>query len=287
MKLSFTKMHGCGNDFVLIDATGELQTWRPNPEEAAFLLDRHFGIGGDQLLILYPSESADARMAIFNPDGAEVEMCGNGIRCCTLYMARHGLTKKTDLRIETLAGLVRPVIEDECVRVDMGAPILDAARIPVQGFTGRVIDAPPPDVDSDFALPLMSCVSMGNPHAVFFVDDVRAVPLEGIGEKVETHSAFPRRTNVEFAQVLDRTTVRVRVWERGTGITLACGTGACGTVVAGILTGKLDAAVTVLLDGGELTVEWPDHAGHVWMTGPAAEVFGGAVDIRTSTRANS
>lgn len=280
MTLAFTKMHGCGNDFVVVDALhAPLSAWRPRAADAAFLLDRHYGIGGDQLLILYPAAQADARMAIFNADGSEVEMCGNGIRCCAQYLHRRGITTRSTLEIETRAGLIKPVLEGALVRVDMGAPRLDAAEIPVTGYSGRVINATPPPVDDAFVLPPMTCVSMGNPHAVFFVNDVAAVPLARIGEKVERHPQFPRRTNVEFAQALSRSHVRMRVWERGAGITLACGTGACGTVVAGILSGRLDRRVIVSLDGGDLEIEWPDDHSSVWMRGPAAEVFTGTIEL--------
>ncbi len=273
-------MHGCGNDFVVIDATIELAAWKPSSDQAAFLLDRHFGIGGDQLLILYPSEKADAKMAIYNCDGSEVEMCGNGIRCCALYMINHKLTEKTELEIETLAGIIKPVVEGKFVVVDMGKPILEAKNIPVNNFDGKVIEAEFPEIDGDFSLPKMSCVSMGNPHVVFFVDDINSVQLEKVGPKVERNEKiFPAGINVEFAQVLSKSEVRMRVWERGSGITLACGTGACGTVVAGILSGKLDNSVTVTLDGGELTISWPDKEGSVFMTGPAAEMFSGKIEL--------
>jgi len=282
MTLTFTKMHGCGNDFVVVNALQPpLSGWQPSASAAAFLLDRHYGIGGDQLLILYPAAQADARMVIFNADGSEVEMCGNGIRCCAQYLHRHGITAKCALAIETRAGLIKPLIEDDMVRVDMGVPRLDAAEIPVTGFSGRVVNAPPPPVNDEYLLPPMTCVSMGNPHTVFFVDDVAAVPLARIGEKVERHPIFPRRTNVEFAHVLSRRHVRMRVWERGAGITLACGTGACGTVVAGIISGRLARRVTVTLDGGNLEIEWPDDRGPVWMRGPATEVFSGTIALQT------
>ncbi len=273
-------MHGCGNDFVVIDAMDELASWTPSSEQAAFLLDRHFGIGGDQLLILYPSEIADAKMAIFNNDGSEVEMCGNGIRCCALYLVVHRLTSKTELEIETLAGIIKPVIDGKFVKVDMGKPILEAENIPVNGFSGQVIEIDPPETGNGYSLPKMSCVSMGNPHAIFFVDDINSVPVEKIGPKVEKNvKIFPALTNVEFAQVISRSEARMRVWERGSGVTLACGTGACGTVVAGILSGKLDDTATVTLDGGELTISWPDKNGSVFMTGPAEEVFNGSIEI--------
>ncbi|RLD12164.1 MAG: diaminopimelate epimerase [Chlamydiae bacterium] len=276
--MNFTKMHGCGNDFVVIDATADLKKWNPSLNEAAFLLDRHFGIGGDQLLIIYPSEIADMKMAIFNPDGSEVEMCGNGIRCCALYAKNHGLVDKNEMTVETLAGIIKPVIEDECVRVDMGEPKLNASEIPVIGLSGHVINIEPPKIESNFNLPKMTCVSMGNPHTVFFVNDVNAVPLENIGKKVETNSIFPNKTNVEFVQILNVKTVKMRVWERGAGITLACGTGACGTVVAGILSGKLEKNVTVILDGGELNISWNGVGTPVFMTGPAEEVFSGKIE---------
>jgi len=278
MKINFTKMHGCGNDFVVIDATTNLQNWQPSVNEAAFLLDRHFGIGGDQLLVIYPSEIADMKMAIFNPDGGEVEMCGNGIRCCALYAKNHKLVDKNKMTIETLAGIIKPSIEDECVCVDMGVPKLTASEIPVAGFSGKIINAEPPEIKSDFALPLMNCVSMGNPHTIFFVNDINAVPLEEVGKEVENNPIFPNKTNVEFAQILDVKTIRMRVWERGAGITLACGTGACGTVVAGILSGKIENEATVILDGGELNISWQGEGSPVFMTGPAEEVFSGVVE---------
>ena len=280
MTINFTKMHGCGNDFVVIDATADnLQDWTPNARQAAFLLDRHFGIGGDQLLVMYPSAAADLKMTIFNPDGGEVEMCGNGIRCCALYAKNHKLVDKNEMEIETLAGIIKPVVEEKCVRVNMGKPKLDAADIPVSGFSGKVINASPPKITDDFSLPPMTCVSMGNPHTVFFVDDINAVPLARIGEKVEKNPAFPNKTNVEFAQILNVNTVRMRVWERGAGITLACGTGACGTIVAGILSGKIEKEATVVLDGGELNISWQGEGNPVFMTGPAEEVFRGKVEI--------
>ena len=279
MTLNFTKMHGCGNDFVVINALDALRAWQPSPAQAAFLLDRHFGVGGDQLLLLYPSSTAVARMAIYNQDGSEVEMCGNGIRCCAHYLQHHGIVPATSMTIATPAGPITLTIAGEQVRVNMGAPRLLAAEIPVQGYSGRVIGVAPPVIESDYALPPMTCVSMGNPHTVFFVPDVAAVPLADIGRKVEALALFPRQTNVEFAQVVDRGHVRMRVWERGSGITLACGTGACGTAVAGILNDLLDSPVDIALEGGTLTIAWPDQNGPVWMTGPAVEVFAGTIEV--------
>jgi diaminopimelate epimerase len=279
MTLNFTKMHGCGNDVVVVNALDALRAWQPSAAQAAFLLDRHFGVGGDQLLLLYPSTTAAARMAIYNPDGSAVEMCGNGIRCCARYLHQRGLVADTTMTIATPAGLITPTIVGEQVRVNMGAPRLLAEEIPVRGYTGRVIGVAPPAMAGDYALPPMTCVSMGNPHAVFFVPDVAAVPLAAVGANVETLALFPRRTNVEFAQVLTRGQVRLRVWERGAGITLACGTGACGTAVAGILNKMLDSPVDIALEGGTLTIAWPDQDGPVWMTGPAVEVFAGTIEV--------
>jgi len=257
-------MHGLGNDFVVVDATGTLKDWHPSAKEASFLQDRHFGIGADQLLLLYPSDKADLRMAIFNADGSEVEMCGNGIRCCALFARRRGLVSKDEMTIETPAGIMRPVIVGSEVRVDMGAPKISG-----------VAANPPEGLD----LPPMTCVSMGNPHAVFFVPDAESFPVAEWGPKVERHPMFPRRTNVEFVQVLDRKTVRMRVWERGAGITMACGTGSCATYVAAILNGFADATGKVILDGGTLTINWEGEGKSVFMTGPAEEVFNGEISL--------
>lgn len=264
MQIKFTKMHGLGNDFVVVDATGTLSAWHPSAKEAAFLQDRHFGIGGDQLLLLCPSDKADLRMAIFNADGSEVEMCGNGIRCCALFARKRGLVSKDEMTIETPAGIMRPVIVGSEVRVDMGAPKIEG-----------VASAPP----EGLALPPMTRVSMGNPHAVFFVPDAESFPLAEWGPQVENHPMFPKRTNVEFVQVLDRKTVRMRVWERGAGITMACGTGSCATYVAAISNGFADATGKVILDGGTLTINWEGEGKSVFMTGPATEVFSGEISL--------
>ena len=264
MQIKFTKMHGLGNDFVVVDATGTLKDWHPSAKEASFLQDRHFGIGGDQLLLLYPSVKADLRMAIFNADGSEVEMCGNGIRCCALFARRRGLVSKDEMTRETPAGIMRPVIVGSEVRVDMGEPkISGVAAAPPEGL----------------ALPPMTCVSMGNPHAVFFVPDAESFPVAEWGPKVERHHLFPNRTNVEFATKIDEETVRMRVWERGAGITMACGTGSCATYVAAILNGFADATGKVILDGGTLTINWEGGGKSVFMTGPAEEVFNGEINL--------
>ena len=274
-KLSFTKMQGTGNDFVLLDALRH--PVRVTPALARRLCDRRFGVGADQVLVLAKSAVADFKMLIYNADGSQVEMCGNGIRCLARYAFDRGHTKKRRMTVETLAGVRTPVIERGAVRVDMGAPILDAALIPTKA-KGRVIDqpfslkAPKNEVNLE-----MTCVSMGNPHAVIFVDDADAVPLEEWGPVIEHSPFFPKRTNVEFVQMKNPDQARVRVWERGSGATLACGTGACAVGVAGVLTGRFHRAVTLSLPGGDLNVEWAAD-NRVYLTGPAAFVFDGHFD---------
>jgi len=262
-------MHGAGNDFVLVDATRK--PFRPAAGVSRKLCDRHFGVGADQVLILERSRHADLRMRILNPDGSEAEMCGNGIRCAVLYARTRGLVKKDEMSFETRAGIIRPrLIGDGRARVDMGEPVLDAEKIPTRG-RGRVIEAP---FKFDGGRAIVTCVSMGNPHCVLFVDDLAEVPAGTWGPAIERHPFFPRRTNVEFVQVLGPDRVRATVWERGAGLTLACGTGACAVVVAGVLTGRLRRSATVTLPGGVLDIEWaPDN--RVFMAGPAAFVFDG------------
>jgi len=271
--IPFTKMHGTGNDFVVLDALR-----RPVKLSAALsrkLCDRRFGAGADQILILEPSKKADFRMRILNADGSEVEMCGNGIRCVARYAYAKGYTKKKDMVFETRAGLIKPTLERyELVRVDMGAPILDAAKVPTRA-KGRFIETLFRWKGREIT---MTCVSMGNPHAVIFVEDLATTPVETWGPELETHPFFPRRTNVEFAQILGPRDVRVRVWERGAGLTLACGTGACATAVAGVLTGRLQRRSNVHLPGGTLRIEWRADD-HVVMTGPAAFVYEGRFSL--------
>ena len=264
MRIKFTKMHGLGNDFVVVDATGELKDWRPSAKEAAFLQDRRFGIGADQLLILYPSSVADLRMAIYNADGSEVEMCGNGIRCCALFARRRGLVASDEMTVETLAGIKKPVITGDAVRVDMGAPECGGIAVP-----------PPEGLE----LPPMTLVSMGNPHAVFFVEDAEKFPVEKWGPLVERHPMFPNRTNVEFAEVVAENVIRMRVWERGAGVTMACGTGSCATFTAACLNKLAAGEGKVILDGGELKIAWAGEGSSVFMTGPAAEVFQGEITL--------
>ena len=273
VKLEFTKMHGLGNDMIVIDS---LQTgFIASPDQARFLCDRRWGIGADQILILLPSKIADFKMRIFNSDGSEVEMCGNGIRCLARFIRERGLSAKKALAIETLAGIIRPEIAGGMVRVDMGEPIFDAAKVPVRGQgkiqnTVLMVDGDPFEI---------SAVSMGNPHCVIVSDNVDDVPLSEIGPKIEHHPWFPQRANVEFVQVIDRHRIKVRVWERGAGLTLACGTGACAAAVALMDQKITERRITVALPGGDLDISWDPETNRVWMTGPAVEVFRGEITI--------
>jgi diaminopimelate epimerase len=273
--IPFVKMHGTGNDFVVFDATR--RPVRLGAADTRLLADRRFGVGADQILILEPSRKADFRMRIVNADGSEVEMCGNGIRCAALFARERGIARGPAMTVETLAGIMRPVIGRGEVRVDMGEPVLDAERVPVRA-KGRVIDEPLTRLRIDGPAALQglrfTCVSMGNPHAVTFVRDLDRTPVEAWGPRIENHPFFPRRVNAEFVQVTGPRTARVRVWERGAGLTLACGTGACAVAVAGVLTGRLRRSVTLTLPGGDLRVEWAAD-GRVYLTGPAAFVYDG------------
>ena len=278
--MEFTKWQGCGNDFLLIDCLAEQVV---KPEEYADLsrrlCDRHYGVGGDGLLIVEQptTQEADFRMRIFNTDGSEAEMCGNGIRCFARYLYDYGCTDKEEFTVETGAGLLVPKIilqsgKVASVRVDMGEPVLAGDRIPVQGFgMERVIEQP---LEVEGKTYQMTCVSMGNPHCVIFVEDAESFPIEKLGSFFEHHEKFPQRTNTEFVSVRDREHVRMRVWERGAAITLACGTGSCATLVASVLTGRTERKAEVELDGGILEVEWAE-SNHVFMTGPAELVFVG------------
>ncbi|MGQ9761138.1 MAG: diaminopimelate epimerase [Thermogutta sp.] len=273
--MQFTKMHGIGNDYVFVDC---FQQSLPEAPEALApkIADRHFGVGGDGLILILPSQVADARMRIFNADGSEAEMCGNGVRCVAKYVYEHGIARKNPLKIETGRGLLTLHLEltnglVQRVSVDMGEPILEPARIPVQLNGNAVIEHPLTIGDLAFAI---TCVSMGNPHCVLFLPQVDGDLVTRIGPQLEKHPLFPNRTNVEFVQVVSPSEVRMRVWERGSGETLACGTGACAVCVAGALTNRLERAVMVHLLGGDLQIEWESN-GHVLMTGPAEEVFTG------------
>lgn len=280
-ELCFVKMHGTGNDFIFVDCLHGM-----GPLDGADIgklservCDRHFGIGADGLVLVLTSEMADYRMRIINSDGSEAEMCGNAIRCFAKYLFDRKLAGKS-VSVETLSGVKHIAIqsEDGCAvsaTVNMGSPRLDAADIPITGFTGRVVLQP---LDVDGRRFEITCVSMGIPHTVIFVPSVADVPLAEVGPKIETHPAFPEKTNVNFAQVISPEEVIMRVWERGAGITLACGTGACATVVAGTLTGKTGRKATVHLPGGDLHIDCRED-GNVYMTGPAAEVYTGKISL--------
>jgi len=272
--MKFTKMHGIGNDYVYVNGFEESVA---NPAALAPKMShRHFGIGADGLILILPSDRADVRMRMFNADGSEAEMCGNGIRCVAKYAYDHGLVSKDEIQIETLCGIktLQLTVADgkvEKVRVNMGRPILERAEIPVVGPAGRVVDEP---LDVDGESFLTTCVSMGNPHCVVFVDDADGVPLAEIGPEIERHAAFPKRINVHFVEIITRDELKMATWERGSGVTLACGTGASAVCVAGVLNGKSDREALIHLPGGDLQLEWAEDD-NVYMTGPAAEVYTG------------
>ena len=277
--MKFTKMHGCGNDYVYVNLFEEQIE---NPAKVSIAVsDRHFGIGSDGLITIGPSEIADFRMRIYNADGSEAEMCGNGIRCVAKYVYDHKLTDKTEITVETGAGVktLQLTVEDDkvtLVRVDMGEPILTPDEIPVVADGDRVVDEPIVVDDKEWR---MTCVSMGNPHAVVFVDDVAHFELEKYGPLFENHVRFPKRTNTEFVQIISRNEAIMRVWERGSAETWACGTGTCATVMACILNGLTDNDVLVHLRGGDLRIVYDEKSNHVFMTGPATEVFEGEIQL--------
>ena len=277
--MKFTKMHGLGNDYVYVNCFEE-KIDNP-PAVARFVSDRHFGIGSDGLIMINPSKTADFEMEMYNADGSRGEMCGNGIRCVAKYVYDYGLTDKTQISVETLGGIkyLDPTVEDgkvSLVKVDMGKPELEADLIPIISEREQVIDEP---IEVDGKEYHMTGVSMGNPHAVIYVDDVKGLDLEKIGPKFENHERFPKRINTEFVHCIDRQTVEMRVWERGSGETLACGTGACAVAVSSILNNLTDTQVTVKLLGGDLQIEWDREKDRVFMTGPATVVFDGVIDI--------
>ncbi|ABA22697.1 diaminopimelate epimerase [Trichormus variabilis ATCC 29413] len=277
MAIEFTKYHGLGNDFILIDNRAS-KTPAITPEKAVEMCDRHFGIGADGVIFALPGENGtDYTMRIFNSDGSEPEMCGNGIRCLAAFLADlEGLSRNKDTyRIHTLAGVITPQLTpDGQIKVDMGLPRLLAGEIPtnIAAADQKVINQP---LEVEGKTWEVTCVSMGNPHCITFVEDVAAIPLETIGPKFEHHPAFPQRTNTEFIQVVSRDYLKMRVWERGAGITLACGTGACASLVAAVLTGRSDRLATVELPGGPLEIEWSEVDQRIYMTGPADRVFTG------------
>jgi diaminopimelate epimerase len=276
MKLKFTKMHGLGNDFVVLD--GISQSIQLSGEQFRFLADRHFGVGCDQILLVErPSSSAaDFRYRIFNADGGEVGQCGNGARCFVRFVHDKALTQKTEISVETASGIIYPRLEaDGQVTVNMGAPRFEPDQIPFV-TPGRALTYPLPVGDQTIDI---SALSMGNPHAVQVVHDVDSAPVAEQGPLIENHLAFPARVNAGFMQIVDRSHIRLRVYERGSGETLACGTGACAAAVAGITRGMLDSEVTVSTRGGELIIRWQGEDQPVWMTGPAETVFEGEINL--------
>lgn len=278
-KLQFTKMQGLGNDYVYVDCTKK--KLENASEVAVKVSDRHFGIGSDGLILINASNVADFEMEMYNADGSRGEMCGNGIRCVAKYVYDYGLTDQTHISVETLGGIkyLDLTVEEgrvRQVRVDMGRPMLCPAEIPVIANGESVIDMP---IEVDGTEYRMTAVGMGNPHTVVFMEDVDELEIERIGPKFEHHPCFPNRVNTEFVKVLDQNTVKMRVWERGSGETLACGTGACAVAVACILNGLTENEVTVQLLGGDLLIEWDREADKVYMTGPAEVVFDGEIEL--------
>jgi diaminopimelate epimerase len=279
-KMKFTKMHGIGNDYVYINCFEEKVE---KPEELVkFISNRHFGVGSDGLVLILPSSEADFRMRMFNPDGSEAQMCGNAIRCVGKYVYDNSMTNKKTLSIETLAGIkVLELITDKnnkvaMAKVDMGEPILNARDIPVDSDIGLFVNQPLQDLGKEYRV---TCVSMGNPHAVIYVENVSGFPVEKVGPEIEKHPLFPERINAEFVEVINAKRLKMRVWERGTGETMACGTGACAVLVASSLTGVSERKATVELLGGNLDIEWNESNNRVYMTGPAALVFTGELYI--------
>lgn len=276
--MKFTKMHGCGNDYVYVNC---LQEEVHHPDKVAiYVSDRHFGIGADGLILIHPSDKADFRMAMYNADGSQGQMCGNGIRCVAKYVYDYGLTDKEVITIETLAGIKTLYLTVEngkvkMVKVNMGAPELTPEKIPVKLGKEKCVDEPIMVQGKEYRI---TGVSMGNPHAVVFVDDTAALPLELIGPGFEHHEVFPERVNTEFIQVLSPEEINMRVWERGSGETFACGTGTCASVVAGVLNGKTKNEVLVHLLGGDLRILYDTEENTVWMTGPATVVYDGVID---------
>lgn len=288
MKFKFTKMQGCGNDYIYVNGFTEKIPQEEKTELVRHISDRHFGIGGDGVIFINPSLEADFEMEMYNADGSRAEMCGNGIRCVAKYVYDKGLTDKTDISVISCGQIkyLQLFLKEgrvDTVRVNMGAPELRPERIPVTVAEAgmplekeRIVNAPIIVQGKEYK---MTCVSMGNPHAVIFLEAVTNLEIEQIGPYFENHERFPKRINTEFVKVLDKKTVQMRVWERGTGETLACGTGCCATVVACILNGLTDEKVTVKLLGGEIEIEWDREANLVYMTGPAVTVFEGEYDV--------
>lgn len=284
--MKFTKMHGCGNDYVYVNCFAEIVE---NPSDVALKVsDRHFGIGSDGLILIKPSDKADFFMEMYNSDGSQAEMCGNGIRCVAKYVYDYGLTDKKEISVDTLAGIKYLKLETEKgkvknVIVDMGTPLLKPTEVPVLFDGESCIDKPVSVAGKEYRI---SCVSMGNPHAVVYMDDIESLDIETIGPLFENHEKFPKRTNTEFIQLVNRSHIKMRVWERGAGETLACGTGACASVVASVLNGYTENRVEVELLGGTLVVEYDRENDKVYMTGPATVVFDGEIDLSEIKKSN-
>lgn len=277
--MNFTKMHGCGNDYIYVDCTKN--TIENIPETAIKVSDRHFGIGSDGLILIRPSEKADFFMDMYNNDGSRGKMCGNGIRCVAKYVYDKGLTDKKHLKIETLSGIKELELTVEggkvtLVTVNMGSPITQPSLIPVISDKEIMVKEPVIVGDKTYEI---TCVSMGNPHAIVFVEDPAKIEIEKIGPLFDFHKIFPERVNTEFVSVVDRKHINMRVWERGSGETLACGTGACASVMACILNGLTDHEVTVSLLGGDLIIRYDEQNNSIFMTGSAVEVFNGEIDL--------
>jgi len=283
MKINFVKMHGLGNDFILIDCLHKsLGDTSFLSYLAKKLCDRNFGTGSDGLILILPSSNTDLKMRIFNSDGSEAQMCGNGIRCFAKYAYENKLVSKNKFTVETLAGIITPELifkdkEISGIKVDMDIPKLKRREIPMEGKNDPTVVDETLKIDSKYVFKI-TCVSMGNPHCIIFVNNVQSIPVDEIGPKIENHPLFPEKTNVEFIQVLNKQEINFRVWERGVGETLACGTGACAALVAAVLNKKTDREAIIHLRGGDLDIQWADD-GHVYMTGPAELVFRGEIII--------
>ena len=283
MKIDFVKMHGLGNDFILIDCLNKsLGDSSFLSYLAKKLCNRNFGIGADGLMLILASSKADLQMRIFNSDGTEAQMCGNGIRCFAKYTYENKLVSKNKFTVETLAGIITPELifkdkEISGIKVDMGIPKLERREIPMEGEDTPTVVDETLTIDSKYVFKI-TCVSMGNPHCITFVNDVQSISVDEIGRKIENHPLFPEKTNVEFIQVLNKQEINFRVWERGVGETLACGTGACAALVASVLNNKTDREATIHLPGGDLDIHWADDE-HIYMTGPAELVFKGEMGI--------
>ena len=284
-KLQFTKMHGLGNDFVVVDAISQCLEMEEVPMLSKKLCDRHFGIGADGLILVLPSVENALTMRIFNADGSEPQMCGNGMRCFAKFVYETGRLSQPVFSVSTLAGVMVPTLTIENgqvvdIEVDMGEAILQRSKIPMLGAQTEVVVREALEVDG--ASYEVTCVSMGNPHCILFVESLVDVACDVLGHKIETHSVFPEKTNVEFVQILNRKEASMLVWERGVGQTLACGTGACAVVVAGVLNGLLDRDATVHLPGGDVKIQWRESDGHVVMTGAAQTVYQGEIHYKRS-----